>query len=188
MAIDDAPFLLLVSEFDPRKGYDAAMEVVARLADQGAPHRLRIAGRIAPWVREEVEATVAASRRPDRVELLGYVEGDEALARLYQTASAVIVTSREEGFGLSAAEAMACGTPVVAFANTSVTEVVGDGGVLIDNGDLDAMTTALRSILTSSSTAEELSERALERARHFSWSRSVSEHAEVLAEAARAGA
>jgi alpha-1,3-rhamnosyl/mannosyltransferase len=180
----DPPFLLLVSEFDPRKGYDAAMEVIARLADQGAPHRLKIAGRIAPWVREQVDATVAASRRPDRVDLLGYVEGDEALARLYQTATAVIVTSTEEGFGFSAAEAMACGTPVVAFANTSITEVIGDGGVLVDNGDLDAMTTVLRSLVTGTSTADELTQRALERARHFSWSRSVAEHAEVFLDAA----
>ena len=44
----DPPFLLLVSEFDPRKGYDVAMEVVARLADDGRPHQLKIVGRIAP--------------------------------------------------------------------------------------------------------------------------------------------
>jgi alpha-1,3-rhamnosyl/mannosyltransferase len=182
--VADPPFLLLVSEFDPRKGYDAAMEVVARLADQGVPHRLKIAGRIAPWVRDEVEATVAASRRPDRVELLGYVDGDESLARLYQMASAVIVTSREEGFGFSAAEAMACATPVVAFANTSITEVIGDGGVLVDDGDLDSMTNVLRSLLTTTSTADELSHRALERARHFSWERSVAEHADVFLAAA----
>jgi alpha-1,3-rhamnosyl/mannosyltransferase len=183
-SIADPPFLLLVSEFDPRKGYSAAMEIVARLADQGVPHRLKIAGRIAPWVRDRVEATVAASRRPDRVDLLGYVEGDDALARLYQRASAVIVTSREEGFGFAAAEAMACATPVVAFANTSINEVIGDGGVLVDTGDLDAMTAVLHSLLTSPSTADELSHRALERARHFSWERSVAEHADVFLAAA----
>jgi glycosyltransferase involved in cell wall biosynthesis len=180
----DNPFLLLVSEFDPRKGYQEAMEVVARLADDGLPHRLKIVGRIAPWVRGQVEAAVAASRAPDRVDLLGYVEGDEALARLYQRASAVIVTSRQEGFGFSAAEAMACGTPVVAFANTSITEVVGEGGVLVDDDDVASMTNAIRALLASPARAEELSERARERARHFSWPRSVREHAEILADVA----
>jgi glycosyltransferase involved in cell wall biosynthesis len=184
-AVGDPPFLLLVSEFDPRKGYDAAMEVVARLADDGLPHRLKIAGRIAPWVRDQVEATVGASRRPDRVDLLGYVEGDAALADLYRTASAVIVTSREEGFGFSAAEAMACGTPVVAFANTSVTEVVGDGGILVEDSDLEAMTSAVRSLVTNAAMANDLRGRALERARRFSWKRSVDEHAKVFLDVAR---
>jgi glycosyltransferase involved in cell wall biosynthesis len=183
----DPPFVLLVGEFDPRKGYDVAMEVIARLADDGRPHQLKIVGRIAPWIRARLEETVAASRRPDRVQLLGYVEGDEALADLYRAASAVIVTSRDEGFGFPAVEAMACGTPVLAFANTSITEVVGDGGLLVNDGDVEAMTNALRTLLDSPARAAELSERALERARHFSWARSVSEHAEVLANAARLG-
>src|SRR5207245_1146630 len=133
----------------------------------------KIVGRIAPWIRARLEETVAASRRPDRVRLLGYVEGDEALADLYRAASAVIVTSRDEGFGFPAVEAMACGTPVLAFANTSITEVVGDGGLLVNDGDVEAMTNALRTLLDSPARAAELSERALERARHFSWARSV---------------
>ena len=186
-AAADAPFILLVSEFDPRKGYDIAMEVIARLAGDGRPHELKIVGRIAPWIRARLEETVAASRRPDRVHLLGYVEGGEPLAELYRAATAVIITSRDEGFGLPAVEAMACGIPVVAFANTSITEVVGDGGVLIDDADVTAMTDALRTLLDNPDRWAELSERALERARHFSWARSVSEHAEVLAEAARRG-
>jgi len=106
------------------------------------------------------------------------------LAGLYRRATALVVTSRAEGFGLPAVEAMACGTPVVAFANTALTEVVGGGGVLVDDGDVDAFVAALRPVLDSERERAELSERALAHARSFSWERAVAAHADLYRAAA----
>jgi glycosyltransferase involved in cell wall biosynthesis len=172
-----APYLVVVSEFSPRKGFDLAFATVAAIAAAGHPHRLHVAGRIAPWVKAEVEALRDRSARPDLVDLLGFVDN---LPQLYRGASAFLGTSRYEGFGLPALEAMACGTPVVAFANSATTEVVGDGGVLVPDGDLDAFVAAVRRVLTDPGYADELRQRAIARASLFSWDRAAATHAEII--------
>lgn len=135
--------LLLVSEYSRRKGYQEAFAVMGDLAQRGYPERLRVAGRIAPWLRSVVDSVVAASPAPDRVELLGFVD---PLA-YYQRAKVLVMSSRYEGFGFPVLEAMACGTPVVAFDNSSLTEVVGDAGILVPDGDVPEMARAIRSLL-----------------------------------------
>ncbi len=91
-------------------------------------------------MESQIRAVVAASPRPDRVEVAGYVDD---LAATYRRATALVMTSRCEGFGLPTLEAMACGTPVVSFSNSSLREVVGDGGVLVEDGDIAGMVDAL---------------------------------------------
>jgi alpha-1,3-rhamnosyl/mannosyltransferase len=179
----DPPYVVFVSEFDPRKGHAEAFEVAAQLAERGFPHRLKVAGRISPATRTTLLATATAARRPDRVDLLDYVTD---LPALYQQASVAIVTSRYEGFGFPALEAMACGTPVVAFDNTSTSEVVAEGGILVPDGDVDAFAKATASLLEGAARWEELSERALARAADFDWDRSVAAHVDVLRAVTRA--
>jgi glycosyltransferase involved in cell wall biosynthesis len=181
----DPPYILYVGEFGPTKGYPEAFAVVGRLAEAGYPHRLRVAGRIAPWTADEVGALVAQAPRPDRIDLLDHVDHLGELPGELQGASSLIVTSRYESFCLPIAEAMACGTPVVAFANTAISEIVGNGGVLVPDGDVAALVANVRSLLDSGHQWQELSERALARATAFDWERSVDAHAEVLEAVAR---
>jgi glycosyltransferase involved in cell wall biosynthesis len=169
--------LLLVGEFSRRKGYEEAFGVVGALAAEGYAQRLRVAGRIAPWVRPAVEAVVAAAPIPGRIDLLGFAED---LVAEYQRAQVLIMSSRYEGFGLPVLEAMACGTPVVAFANSSLPEVMGDAGVLVPDGDVAAMTRAARRLLDEPARWAEVSARGLERAKQFSWEDSVRAHAELF--------
>jgi alpha-1,3-rhamnosyl/mannosyltransferase len=179
----DPPYLVMVNEFGLRKGYPEAFAVAGAIADQGFPHTLKVGGRIAPWVRHQVEEMRAASPHPERVELLGFVDD---LVGLYQGASAFVGTSRYEGFGLPALEAMACGIPVNAFANTATTEVVGEGGVLIDDGDVEAMAGAVRRVLADAAWRLELAQRAVARAATFSWDKAAATHAEILRAVAQA--
>ena len=169
--------LLMVGEYSRRKGYAEALAVLGALVDQGYPVRLAVVGRIAPWVRPAVEAVVARSPAPGRVDLLGFVDD---LVTQYQQAQVLVMSSRYEGFGFPVLEAMACGTPVVAFANSSLTEVVGDAGILVADGNVPEMTNAVRSLLDDQELWEEFSTRGLERVKQFSWDRSVAEHAEVF--------
>jgi glycosyltransferase involved in cell wall biosynthesis len=173
----DTPYLLCVSAWGPHKGFAEAGALVARLADAGYPHRLVIAGARDPWSLEQVRAVAAASGRPDRIDVVGYVDD---LVALYQGATALISTSRAEGFGLPAVEAMACGTPVVAFANTAQPEVIGDGGLLVEDGDVAAMVAAIRPLLNDEQVWEDSSQRALRRARAFDWQRTVDDHVHIL--------
>jgi glycosyltransferase involved in cell wall biosynthesis len=169
--------LLLVGEFSRRKGYAEAFGVVGALGELGYPQRLRVAGRIAPWVRPAVDRVIGAAPSPERIDLLGFAED---LVAEYQRAQVLVMSSRYEGFGLPVLEAMACGTPVVAFANSSLPEVMGDAGVLVPDGDVAAMTRAVRELLDDAARWQELSARGLERAKQFSWDESVRAHADVF--------
>ena len=173
---DDPGQLLLVSEYSRRKGYEEAFAVIGELAQLGYP-QLRVAGRVAPWIRPDVDRIVESAPSPERIILLGFV--DDLVAE-YQRARVLIMSSRYEGFGFPVLEAMACGTPVVAFANSSLVEVVGDAGVLVPDGDVPAMTRAVRSLLDDRERWHEYSARGLEWVKRFSWERSVSAHAEIF--------
>lgn len=162
----DEPYVLFVSSWGPHKGFAEAMEVAAALADGGYPHHLVMVGRNDEWMLQQVERVRAASRRPDRVDVRGYVDD---LPALYRGATALICTSRAEGFGLPAAEAMACGTPVICFDNTSLPEVVGDGGLLVPDGDVAALVAALRSVIDDGAVADRLAAAGPLRATAFSW-------------------
>ena len=175
------PYVLFVGEYDARKRHDHAFAAVGALAEAGSPHTLKVTGRIAPWYAERMAQLVAQAPRPDRVELVGHVALEE-LVQLYQGASALLVTSKGEGFGLPALEAMACGTPVVAYDNSATAEVVSDGGLLVPDGDLPAFVGALCSVLREPGLRADLAERGRVRASQFTWERSVAAHAAVLRE------
>lgn len=179
----DPPYLLFVGEYDPRKRHEHAFAAVGALAEAGLPHRLLVTGRIAPWYAGTLASLVAAAPRPDRIELLGHVSFDR-LVSLYQGASALLVTSEGEGFGLPALEAMACGAPVVAYDNSATPEVLGAAGVLVPDGALDVLVQRLTSLLRSPEQLLERRAAGIERAGQFTWAASVAAHAEVLRSAA----
>lgn len=172
----DPPYLLVVGEYSRRKGFAEAFAVIDALADAGYPHRLRVVGRIHSWAGSELEALRNRARHPDRIALEGAVPD---LLPAYQGATAFLSTSRYEGFGLPALEAMACGVPVVAFSNSAVTEVVGAGGHLVSDGDVAAMTAAVRAIIDDAGCAAEWRARGLAQAALFSWETCAALHAEV---------
>jgi glycosyltransferase involved in cell wall biosynthesis len=179
----DEPYVLFVSSWGPHKGFTEAMAVAAAIAEAGYPHRLVMAGRNDEWMLQQVERARGASRRPDRVEVRGYVDD---LPALYRGATALICTSRAEGFGLPAAEAMACGTPVVSFDNTSLPEVVGDGGLLVPDGDVAELVTALRSVIDDPAVASRLAAAGPRRATAFSWADAAEQMERIFRQVARA--
>ncbi len=127
------------------------------------------------------DPTLAAATR-----FTGFVD-DPTLAAVYSIATAAVMPSLSEGFGLPAIEAMACGTPVVASSAGSLPEVVGDSGLLFDPHDVAALTAALASLLEDHALRATLAARALARARLFTWQRAA-ELAIGCLERTRAGA
>jgi glycosyltransferase involved in cell wall biosynthesis len=97
-----------------------------------------------------------------------------------------VVPSVYEGFGLPAAEAMACGVPVISTTGGALPEVVGDAGILVPPGDTPALVNALTSVLDNPETAGILGAAGCRRVRRlFNWQRAAQMTADVYREAIR---
>ena len=140
-------FVLHLGSNDPRDNTAVAVE-----ACRQAGARLLVAG---GWSGDGAEA-------------LGRVS-DAELADLYRRAACFLDPTQYEGFGYGVLEAMASGTPVVASNVTSIPEVVGDAGLLVDPQDVSALAQAVRRILDEPELAAALRARGLERAADFTW-------------------
>ena len=97
---------------------------------------------------------------------------DEELADLYSAASCFVFPSRYEGFGLPCLEAMACGCPVAAFRNSSIPEVVDEAGMLVEDGDGEALGNAAAAMVSS---PDRWRRAGIEQARKFSWDKTARE-------------
>jgi alpha-1,3-rhamnosyl/mannosyltransferase len=102
------------------------------------------------------------------VRYVGYVP-DEERERLYAGARVLVLPSLDEGFGLTALEAMAAGVPVVASNRGSLPEVVGSAGVLVDPEDVATLSTALERFAVSDEAAARAGAAGLARARTYTW-------------------
>jgi glycosyltransferase involved in cell wall biosynthesis len=108
----------------------------------------------------------------DKVIFTGYIE-DLELAHLYNSTSMVVLPSLEEGFGLPAVEAMACGTPVAASHRGSLPEVLGKAGLFFDPTDTENMAETLRQVLSDQALRKEMSQTGLTRAKDFLWNKAA---------------
>jgi glycosyltransferase involved in cell wall biosynthesis len=115
------------------------------------------------------------------VRFLGFLP-DETLAILYRLAAVFVFPSLYEGFGLPPLEAMASGTPVVTSNVSSLPEVAGDAAVLVDPYEVGSIVEGIRRVLSDPALAEELRRKGRERAREFSWERSVARTREIYLE------
>jgi glycosyltransferase involved in cell wall biosynthesis len=106
------------------------------------------------------------------VRFLGFLP-DDTLAALYRLADLFVFPSLYEGFGLPPLEAMASGTPVVTSNVSSLPEVAGDAAVLVDPYDVASIVDGMQRVLGDPALASDLRRKGLERARDFSWERSV---------------
>lgn len=128
------------------------------------------------WNYESLLTTVEGlAELRERVKFTGFVE-DSDLAPLYCDALAFVYPSLYEGFGSPVLEAMKCGAAIITSRVSSLPEVIGDAGILIDPRDEDSLGQALDTVYRDASLREQLSQRALARAEQFSWGRCVEEH------------
>jgi glycosyltransferase involved in cell wall biosynthesis len=168
------PYVLSVGTIQKRKNLDILVRATARLREtREKPFTLVIAGRQGWKTREFDEAC-----RLTPVKRIGFVR-DEDLPALYAHAAVFVQPSSYEGFGLTAAEAMACGTPVIAADAGSLPEVVGDAAILVPPRDADALARCLEQALDHLGLVGELSQLGRERAARFTWEESARKHLEV---------
>ena len=167
-----SPYVLYVGQFDPRKNMDGLVGAFARAAERHPDLRLVVAGELGHLAAFLHAALERGHAPPERVVLAGLVTDGE-LAALYAAAECLLHPALLEGFGLTPLEALAAGTPVVGYRAGAVEEVVGDAGVLVDDGRPDDLGEALLEVLGDSALRARLRERARPRAALFSWDRAA---------------
>jgi glycosyltransferase involved in cell wall biosynthesis len=139
------PFVAFVGTLEPRKGVGHLVRAFDRL-DDAAGTDLVIAGQRG-WGPDEVGPARAAARHPERIRTLGYLP-DDVVPALYRQAACVCYPATEEGFGLPALEALACGAPLVTTEGTAMAEFAAGAALLVPAGDETALAGALEAALS----------------------------------------
>lgn len=171
-------FVLAVGNIQPRKNLRRLIEAWSRARRAGRiDAALVIVGR-ATWRADESLRAAHATNLVDEIRFTGYVP-DEDLPLLYNAAALFVYPSLFEGFGLPPLEALACGTPVIAGANTAIPEVVGDAGLLVDTSDIGVLQAALEQVLSDQALRARLRAAGPIRAREFTWERCAQRTVEI---------
>jgi len=155
-------FLLTVATLEPRKGLGVLLTALASTAAPDLP--LLVAGQPG-WGGLDPAAEAARLGLGGRVRVLGRV-ADQDLAVLLDRATAVVVPSRSEGFGLPLLEAMAAGTPVVTSPVPALLEVAGGAALVADDAELPE---ALRRVVDDAPLRAGLIAAGKVRAASYTW-------------------
>jgi len=131
------------------------------------------------WLWREIEQAAVNSPKRAYLKFIGYVEPVDKPA-LYNLAELLVWPSFYEGFGFPPLEAMACGTPVITSANSSLPEVTGGAAILINPYNLKEISTAIDQVLVSNELKQELRERGIKQARKFTWQKCAEQTLAVL--------
>ena len=185
------PFLLYAGTIRPQKNIPRMIEAFSivrqELENNPIYHGLKliiIGDEISR--APEVRRAVIQSRVEHAVRFLGFVPLD-TLRVFYQAASVFVFPSLYEGFGLPPLEAMACGTPVVSSALSSLPEVVGDAALIVNPENVFDIARGVREALLDQTLRDTLVERGFAQVRRFDWLRTARAVADAYREAAAAG-
>ena len=163
-------YLLAVGSIQPRKNLVRLIRAYSdlrRRRSQAKLPQLVLVGKRA-WLYGETLRAVEQSGVAAHVIFTNYVP-EQDLPALYTGALCFVYPSYFEGFGLPPLEAMGCGAPVIAGDRTSLPEVVGDAGLLVNPFDTDAIGAAIERVIDDNELRARLRTRGLERAALFSW-------------------
>ena len=180
-------YLLYLGGIEPRKNLPRLLAAFARL-DAAVRPTLVLAGGWVEWNPEGIDLTRAAlADLPEdvrrRVVMTGYVNERDKVA-LLSGATALVLPSLYEGFGMPVLEAMACGTPVLTSDVSALPEVAGDAALLVPPTDVDAIAGGMDRLLRDPALRERLVEAGRARVGRFRWEDTARRTAEVLRAAA----
>jgi alpha-1,3-rhamnosyl/mannosyltransferase len=161
-------FILYVGSNKPHKNLLRLVEAFSSLQRPTSNFYLIIAG---SWDSRYPESKQRAEGHA-RIRFLGPI-AEVDLPALYSGALAFAFMSEYEGFGFPPLEAMACGTPVIASDTSSLPEVIGDAGLLVDPHDVNAIAATLERVASDPNLRTDLQQRSLNRAAQFSWERTA---------------
>lgn len=173
-------YLLFTGVLEPKKNLLRLIEAFHLLKTQINPDKdlklVLVGGR--GWgyagANENLSRLIERRELKEEVIFTGYVP-DEDLPYLYNGAELFVFPSLYEGFGLPVLEAMACGIPVVTSKVSSLPEIVGEAGKLVDPYDPRNIAEGISEVLTNQTLRQSMIEKGLQRAHLFSWQRTAAE-------------
>lgn len=174
---EGAPLLVYVGGFNRHKNLLGLLDAMPKVLAAHPAARLAIVGDTSGegfWDNlQDLQGVVRADPTLEAaVTFTGYLD-DQALVRLLNGASALVLPSLAEGFGLPAVEAMACGIPVLASRRGSLPEVVGDAGLFFDPEDSNDIAARLVEFLSDAALQSRLGANARRRIALFTWERAA---------------
>jgi len=173
-----ADYVLYLGGYDVRKNISTLLKAYTYLQEStGGDLPLVLAGRLPEKKNPrftDVLGLIDTMGLQESVRPIGWIDDADAPS-LYRMARCFVYPSRYEGFGLPPLEAMACGTPVVAANTSSLPEVVGEAGFLVEPDDARGMAGAILAIYNQPDLAKSLREKALKRAELFTWEKTARE-------------
>jgi glycosyltransferase involved in cell wall biosynthesis len=173
-------YILSVCTLEPRKNVDQTIRSFVRLVkEQHINDLCLVLTGTKGWDYDRIFAEIDnAAEVMDRIILTGFVP-DKDLSPLYSGALAFVYPSLYEGFGLPPLEAMQCGTPVITSNTSSLPEVVGDAGIMVDPTDGEALCQAMLTVYHDEGLRRLMAEKSLKRAKLFDWEKCVKETIEL---------
>jgi glycosyltransferase involved in cell wall biosynthesis len=174
-------FILFLGTIEPRKnisGLIKAYEALQKYAKKNnleeiEKYNLIITGE-SGWKNEKIFLEINNSEFKNKIKIINSIP-DEDKVYLYNLASLFVYPSFFEGFGFPPLEAMACGTPVIASNNSSLPEIIGEAGILIDPDKPEEIFKAIKEIITKRELRENLIQKSLQKTREFSWQKTARE-------------
>lgn len=178
--IPEQPYLLSLCTLEPRKNLNFLLQCFAQLLaqDPSLDLNLVLVG-VSGWKNNNIFQTVQNnSLLKKHVIFTGYIP-DHDLSAIYSGALAFVYPSLYEGFGLPPLEAMQCGTPVITSNTSSLPEVVGDAGIIINPHQSDDLCQAMLELINNATLRNQLSQKGIDRATQFSWAKCAAETIKV---------
>lgn len=173
------PFILFLATLEPRKNIEGLIKAFEILKKNGHGDLQLVLAGGRGWRFGSIDRAIKNSPVRSDIILLDYVPASERVY-LYNLAKVFAYPSLYEGFGFPPLEAMACGTPVVASATSSLPEIIGTAGVLVDPYNPSAIALAIEQILSNKTLADELIEKGLVQAKKFSWRQTAQKYLELF--------
>ena len=174
-------FVLYQGTLQPRKNLETLVRAYGMLRAQGSDDHILVLAGPRGWQYDSIFELTRQLGLEDAVRFPGFVP-DEDQPLWYSSATVFAFPSRYEGFGLPLLEAMACGAPVVSSSSSSLPEVVGDAGLLVDPSDVEGLCSALRELLEDEPRRLALAAAGRARAATFSWRKMAEETVQVYRE------
>lgn len=176
------PFVLAIGNPKSHKNWERLIKSFALITNKIPVHKLVLVGPAKP-----LSATARLHNLIDEYNLGGkvifvdYVES-KYLPAFYNAADVFVFPSLYEGFGLPVVEAMACGTPVITSNVSSLPEVAGEAGLLVDPFNIEELSEAILKVVTDNRLKRSLAKKGIEQVLRFSWEKTAKETLKIYYE------